>query len=182
MPRFVIGQMLLVACKKLCLPLLLKLPVAGSNTCPPPDFLVPRQINLSKNTSGGHQYVLTTGNSTSSGGLDFAPATSMFFCPPLLTFSYSTPQDVSMHLHNFSKLCNMTRIRDYDPDALKLCLFRFYLRGKEKEWLLALSIGNIISWADYCSEFLPKFCPPAKIMKLPSQITSFKKEDFSTLR
>ena len=70
-----------------------------------------------------------------------------------------------------------TRIRDYDPDALKLRLFPFSLRGKAKEWLLALPRGSITSWADCCSKFLSKFCPPAKIMQLRSQITGFKQEE-----
>ena len=82
-----------------------------------------------------------------------------------------------MHLHNFTELCNMTRIKDYDPDALKLRLFPFSLRGKAKEWLLALPKGSITSWDAYCSKFLSKFCPPAKIMQLCSQITGFKQEE-----
>ena len=81
-------------------------------------------------------------------------------------FGGSTSEDVGMHLHNFSELCNMTCIRDYDPDALKLRLFPFSLRGKAKEWLLALPRGNITSWADCCSKFLSRFFPPAKIMQL----------------
>ena len=71
----------------------------------------------------------------------------------------------------------MTRVRYYDPHALKLHLFPFSLTGKAKEWLLALSRGNITSWADCCSKFLSKFCPPAKIMQLHSQITGFKQEE-----
>ena len=47
-------------------------------------------------------------------------------------FGGSASEDASMHLHNFSELCNMTRIKDYDPDALKLRLFPFSLRGKAK--------------------------------------------------
>ena len=47
-------------------------------------------------------------------------------------FGGSASVDVGMHLHNFSELCNMTCIRDCDPDALKLCLFNFSLRGKAK--------------------------------------------------
>src|SRR3989337_2581954 len=69
-------------------------------------------------------------------------------------FGGSASEDVGMHLHNFTKLCNMTRIRDYDQDTLKLRLFPFSLRGKAKEWLLALPRDNITSWADCCSNFL----------------------------
>ena len=45
-------------------------------------------------------------------------------------------KDAGIHLHNFTELCNMTHIKDYDPNALKLRLFPFSLRGKAKEWLL----------------------------------------------
>ena len=50
-------------------------------------------------------------------------------------FGGSASEDAGMHLHNFTELCNMTRIKDYNPDALKLRLFLFSLRGKAKEWL-----------------------------------------------
>ena len=63
-------------------------------------------------------------------------------------FGGSASEDAGMHLHNFTELCNMTCIKDYDPDALKLCLFPFSLRGKAKEWLLALPKDSITSWAD----------------------------------
>src|SRR3989337_3170753 len=96
-------------------------------------------------------------------------------------FGGSASEDAGMHLHKFSELCNMTHIKDYDPNALKLCLFPFSLRGKAKEWLLALFRGNITSWADCCSKFLSKFCPPAKIMQLRSQIKGFKQEEHEPL-
>ena len=60
-------------------------------------------------------------------------------------FGGSASEDADMHLHNFTELCNMARIKDYDPGALKLCLFSFSLRGKAKEWLLALPKGSITS-------------------------------------
>ena len=94
-------------------------------------------------------------------------------------FGGSASEDVGIHLHNFSKLCNMTRIRDYEPDALKLHLFPFSLRGKAKECLLALPRGSITSWTECCSKFLSKFCPPAKIMQLRSQITSLSRKIMS---
>ena len=62
-------------------------------------------------------------------------------------FGGSASEYGGMHFHNFTELCNMTCIKDYDPDALKLHLFPFSLRGKAKEWLLALPKGSITSWA-----------------------------------
>ena len=47
-------------------------------------------------------------------------------------FGGSTSEDADMHLHPLFQLCNMIRVRDYDPDALKLRLFPFSLRGKAK--------------------------------------------------
>src|SRR3954464_918151 len=62
-------------------------------------------------------------------------------------FGGSASEDAGMHLHNFTELCNMTDVKDYDPDALKLRLFPFSLRGKAKGWLLALPKGGITSWS-----------------------------------
>ena len=76
-------------------------------------------------------------------------------------FGGSAFEVAGMHLHNFTELCNMTHIKDYDLDALKLC---FSLRGKAKGWLLALPKGSITSWDACCSKFLSKFFPLAKIM------------------
>ena len=58
-------------------------------------------------------------------------------------FGGSASEDVGMHLHNFTELCNMTRIRDYDLDDLNLRLFPFSLRGKAKERLIAFCLEEI---------------------------------------
>ncbi|KAM3333353.1 hypothetical protein ACQJBY_028437 [Aegilops geniculata] len=92
-------------------------------------------------------------------------------------FELCASEDADMQLHNFSELCNMTRIRDYEHDALKLHLFPFSLREKAKESLMALPRGNITSWIECCSNCLSKFCPSVNIMQLRSQITSFKQEE-----
>ena len=69
----------------------------------------------------------------------------------------SASEDADMHLHNFTELCNMTRIKDYDIDALKWRLFPFSLRGKAKEWFLALPRGNIIIWWIVAGNFYLSF-------------------------
>ena len=72
-------------------------------------------------------------------------------------FGGSTSEDAGMHLHTFTELCDMTRIKDVDPDAVKLRLFPFSLRGKVKEWLLALPKGAITYWTSCCSIFRTKY-------------------------
>lgn len=78
-------------------------------------------------------------------------------------FGGSASEDVGMHLHNFSELCNMTCIRDYDPDVLKLCLFTLYMRGKADKWLLAFPRGNINSRTNCSSNFFLSFAHLRKL-------------------
>ena len=71
----------------------------------------------------------------------------------------------------------MMHIKDVDPNAVKLRLFPFSLRGKAKDWLLALPKGTITSWDECTNIFMTKFFPPAKTMQLRSNITGFRQED-----
>ena len=66
-------------------------------------------------------------------------------------FRGSTAEDVGMHLNTFTKICDMMRIKDVDPDAIKLHLFPFSLRGRAKEWLLSLPKNTITSWVECTS-------------------------------
>ena len=47
-------------------------------------------------------------------------------------------EDAGMHLNTFTEICEMMHIKDVDPNAVKLRLFPFSLRGRAKEWLLSL--------------------------------------------
>ena len=89
-------------------------------------------------------------------------------------FGGSAIEDAGMHLNTFTEICDMVRIKDVDPDAVKLRLFPFSLRGRAKEWLLSLSKNTIASWVECTSLFITKFFPPAKTMQLRSNITSFR--------
>ena len=68
-------------------------------------------------------------------------------------------------------------IQDVDPNAVKLRLFTFSLRGRAKEWLLSLPKNTIASWVECTSLFMTKFFPPAKTMQLSSNITGFRQEE-----
>ena len=70
-------------------------------------------------------------------------------------------------------------IKDVDPNEVKLHLFPFSLRGKVKEWLLALSKGTISSWENCSNIFMTKYFPPTKTMQLRSLITGFKQKTAS---
>ena len=92
-------------------------------------------------------------------------------------FGGSAVEDAGMHLNTFTEICDMMRIKDVDPDAVKLRLFLFSLRGRAKEWLLSLPKNTIASWVECTSLFMTKFFPPAKTMQLRSNITGFRQEE-----
>ena len=79
-------------------------------------------------------------------------------------FGGSAAEDSGIHLNTFTEICDMMRIKDVDPNAVKLRLFPFSLRGKAKDWLLALPKGTITSWDECTNIFMTKFFPPAKTM------------------
>jgi hypothetical protein len=82
-----------------------------------------------------------------------------------------------MHLNTFTDICDMMHIKDVDPDAVKLLLFPFSLRGRIKAWLLALPNDTITSWEECTNFFMTKFFPSAKTMQLRYNITCFRQED-----
>ena len=57
-------------------------------------------------------------------------------------------EDAGMHLNTFTEICDMMCIKDVVPDAVKLRLFPFSLRGRAKEWLLSLPRNTIASWVE----------------------------------
>jgi hypothetical protein len=71
----------------------------------------------------------------------------------------------------------MMRIKDVDPDAVKLHLFPFSLRRKAYYWLLALPKCTFTSWEKCTNIFMTKFSPPSKTMQLQYNITCFRQED-----
>ena len=92
-------------------------------------------------------------------------------------FSGLASENAGMHLNTFTELFDMMRTKDIDPNAVKLRLFSFSLRGKAKEWLLALPKGTITSWDNCCNILMTKYFSPAKTMQLRSVITGFKQAE-----
>src|SRR4051812_22068522 len=82
--------------------------------------------------------------------------------------------DAALHLNNFVELSDMQKYKEVDGDILKLKLFSFSLRGRDKEWLQFLPRNSINSW-DKCKDaFIGKYYPPAKIIQLRSNIMNFR--------
>src|SRR3954469_20420446 len=86
-------------------------------------------------------------------------------------------KDVALHLNNFIELCDMQKYKEVDGDIVKLKIFPFSLRGRDKEWLQSLPKNSIDSWIKCKDAFIGKYSPPVKIISLRSEIMKFKQFD-----
>ena len=92
-------------------------------------------------------------------------ATSYEIKPALLNLDtkeqYSgAGDDVALYLNNFVELYDMQKYKEVDGDIVKLKLFPFSLRGRDKELLQSLP-RNIIDSLDKCNDaFIGKYYTP----------------------
>src|SRR4051794_23379364 len=92
-------------------------------------------------------------------------------------FPVNSTEDASSHLNNFVELYEMQKYKDINGDIIKLKLFPFSLRGRDKDWLLSLPRNSIDSWVKCKDAFIRKYYPPAKIISLRSDIMKFRQFD-----
>ena len=64
-----------------------------------------------------------------------------------------------------------------DPDAIRLRLFPFSLRGQALEWLESLPPNTINNWNQMVEQFLLKYFPPDKTAKYRAKIIGFCADD-----
>ena len=64
---------------------------------------------------------------------------------------------------------------------MRLRLFPFSLKDRAKNWLNSLPGGSITSWDDLAQKFLAKFFPPAKTVKMRTEISNFAQFEGETL-
>src|SRR4051794_17989384 len=92
-------------------------------------------------------------------------------------FSGISTEDAASHRNNFVELCEMQKYRVIDGDIVKLKLFPFSLRGRDKDWLLSLPRNSIDSSVKCKDDFIGIYYPPAKIISLRSDIMKFRQFD-----
>ncbi|KAF7802238.1 uncharacterized protein G2W53_041349 [Senna tora] len=88
-------------------------------------------------------------------------------------FGGSPIEDPNNHILNFLQICDTLKHNGVSDDAIRLRLFPFSLRDKEKVWLQSLPEGSISTWEELAQQFLTKYFPPGKTAKMRNDITSF---------
>ena len=78
------------------------------------------------------------------------------------------------HLNEFEQTCACLRIVGMSDETLRWKLFPFALTGKAKCWY-NLTIGSRQGdWGALCSSFFLQFFPISRVVKLRSEVLSFK--------
>ena len=86
-------------------------------------------------------------------------------------------EDSNLHIAYFLDICDMFKVNGVSDDAIRLRLFLFSLKDRDREWLNSLPTGLITNWATLAQKFLAKYFPPAKTIKLRNDITNFMQYD-----
>ncbi|KAL4324095.1 hypothetical protein GQ457_11G023720 [Hibiscus cannabinus] len=92
-------------------------------------------------------------------------------------FGGSPNENARQHLKSFLEICNSFKLPRVSNDVLKMKLFPYSLRDKEKTWLDNLTPGSLQSWTKMCRIFLAIFSHNNMTDKLRNEITSFRQED-----
>ncbi|KAK8498530.1 hypothetical protein V6N12_073926 [Hibiscus sabdariffa] len=92
-------------------------------------------------------------------------------------FGGSPTENARQHLKSFLEICNSFKIHEVSNDVLKLKLFPYSLRDKDKTCLNNLQPVSLQSWTQLCRSFLAKFSYDNMTDHLRNQITSFRQED-----
>jgi len=93
-------------------------------------------------------------------------------------FSGSPTEDPNLHISTFLRLSGTLNA---NQRAVRLHLFPLSLRDRASAWFYSLQVGSITSWDQMRQEFLARFFPHSKTVKLRDQITRFTQKDRESL-
>ncbi|XP_027351121.1 uncharacterized protein LOC113862214 [Abrus precatorius] len=109
------------------------------------------------------------------------PWTMFDYARPSLTGTESSIVHLDMQGNFEIKPSVIQMINGATDDAIRLRLFPFSLRSREKQWLNSLPRGFITSWEAMVEKFLAKYFPSAKTVKMRNDISSFYQLELKTL-
>lgn len=96
-------------------------------------------------------------------------------------FSCLAHEDPNAHIGNFLEICDTFKHNGVTDDAIRLRLFPFSLRDKDKNWLYSLPTESITTWDALAQRFLAKYFPPSKTARMRNDITNFMQVDGESL-
>lgn len=70
--------------------------------------------------------------------------------------------DPNSHIASFVEIRKTFKNNGVTDDAIRLWIFPFSLRDKDKFWLNSLPLGSITTWAELAQGLLAKLFPPKK--------------------
>jgi len=108
----------------------------------------------------------------------FPPDASHFnFKPDIIqllpTFHGLELENPYLHLREFEEVCNTYNDLNCSINTIRLKLFPFSLKDKDKTWLQNLRSGSIRTWDEMQQQFLKKFFPSHRTNSFKRQITTF---------
>ena len=96
-------------------------------------------------------------------------------------FAGLATENPNQHLKVFIQLADTLKANGATPEAIRLRLFPFSLRGKAHDWLDALPTNSITTWEDLRRAFLARYFPPSKTAILRNLITCFTQNQGESL-
>jgi len=108
----------------------------------------------------------------------FPPDASHFnFKPDIIqllpTFHGLELENPYLHLREFEEVWNTYNDLNCSINTIRLKLFPFSLKDKDKTWLQNLRSGSIRTWDEMQQQFLKKFFPSHRTNSFKRQITTF---------
>ncbi|XP_023760786.1 uncharacterized protein LOC111909226 [Lactuca sativa] len=91
-----------------------------------------------------------------------------------ISFYGKDHEDAFKHLDKVNDINDYFNVLNVNRDTVLLRMLPVTFKGAAKDWLKALPLGTITTWAQMCEQFLDQFCPPSKIAKLKKAIANFE--------
>ncbi|XP_023748920.2 uncharacterized protein LOC111897203 [Lactuca sativa] len=85
-------------------------------------------------------------------------------------------EDAYKHLDEINDIVDYFNVPNVPREIVLLRMLSVTFKGAAKDWLKALPLGVITTWAQVRKQFLEQLCPPSKIFKLQKEITNFEQQ------